>query len=332
MDWSVPDHRARVERVYVGAVGVYTGAHLVGYSHEQSSDMLSTELPKDEISFSLDNSDGVWNPDNPVGNVRYLMDRQEVTVRYGFKLPTGVEWIKAGTFWVNGWDTPSNGLEATFTARDLVEFMDATYTGPKAGTLHSVALAALTQAGIPSTRYHLDETLKSVDTDFTSDDGSYSVAVILQMCANAGRCVMWQTRDGILRIERYARGDSGYKIGRDISYTHPEFAMTKPPKEVIINDGLWVETISGSGEQITITNPLISSVENAKLVAQWAVGVLRHRNVLKGTFRPDPRLDVLDIISIDSKYSENFVSAVTDISYTYNGAFRGTYTCREIEV
>ena len=72
-------------------------------------------------------------------------------------------------------------------------------------------------------------------------------------------------------------------------------------------------------------------MENAKLVAQWVAEVLQHRNIVKGTYRPDPRLDVLDVISVESKYSENFVSAVTDISYTYNGAFRGTYTCREIE-
>lgn len=336
LDWVVPDHRPRIERIYLGAVEIYTDASLTQYSHEQSADILSTSLPKDEISFSLDNSNGVWNPDNPGGNVRYLLDRQEVTVRYGFKLPDGIEWIKAGTFWVNGWETPTNGLEATFTARDLLEFMDVTYTGPKTGTLYSVALSALTQANLPTTetgalRYYLDESLKTVDTDFSADDGTYSIAVILQMCANAGRCVMWQTRDGVLRIERYNRGLSGYAINQSVSYTHPEFTLTKPPKEVTVNDGLWVENISGGGEQIAITNPLISSVENAKLVAQWVAEVLQHRNIVKGTYRPDPRLDVLDVISVESKYSENFVSAVTDISYTYNGAFRGTYTCREIE-
>lgn len=337
MDWILPDHRPRIERFFLGAIEVYTDASLVSYSHTQSADLLSTSLPKSEIKFSLDNSNDVWNPDNPVANVRYLMDRQEVSVRYGYKLPTGMEWIKAGTFWLNSWDTPSNGLEATFTARDLLEFMDGTYSGPRSGTLYSIALAALEQSDLPaagdgSPRYFLDESLKEVTTDFSADESVYTAAVMLQMVANAGQCVIRITRDGTLRVERYERQLSDYSIGQDISYSHPERAMTKPPKSVTINDGLWVENIASAGEPITITNPVISSVENAEHVGSWSAAVLSHRKILKGSYRSDPRLDALDIISVESKYSNGFVAAVTDITYSYNGAFKGEYTCREVEV
>lgn len=337
LEWCIPEHRPRIERFYLGAIEVYTDSSLVNYTHEQSADILSTSLPKNEISFSLDNSSGVWNPENPVGNVRYLIDRQEVAVRYGYKLPTGIEWVKGGTFWVSGWETPTNGLEATFTARDLLEFMDAVYTGPKAGTLYEIVMAALTQANLPTTetgatRYYVDEVLKTIDTDFTNDDSSYSIAVILQMCANAGQCIMRQTREGILRIERYARQLSDYEVKEDISYTHPEFTLSKPPKVITINDGLWVENIAPVGEEVTVNNPLISTQENAEHVSHWVAAVLRCRKIVKGTFRPDPRLDALDVVSVESKYSAGLTSAVTDISYSYNGAFQGTYTGREIEV
>lgn len=336
-DWIIPDHRPRIERFYLGAIEVYTDSALVSYSHTQTADLLSTFLPKSEIKFSLDNSSDVWNPDNPVANVRYLMDRQEVFVRYGYKLPTGMEWIKAGTFWVNSWDTPSNGLEATFTARDLLEFMDVAYSGPRAGTLYTIALAALEQSDLPvaadgSPRYFLDESLKTVATDFSEDESVYTTAVVLQMVANAGQCVIRITRDGTLRVERYERQLSDYTIGQDISYSHPERAMTKPPKSVTVNDGLWVENIASAGEPIAISNPVISSVENAQHVGAWSAAVLGRRNILKGSYRPDPRLDALDIISVESKYSNGFVAAVTDITYSYNGAFRGEYTCREVEV
>ena len=337
IDWIVPDHRPRIEKFYLGAIEVYTDSALVSYSHTQTADLLSTSLPKNEIRFSLDNSSDMWNPDNPVANARYLMDRQEVTVRYGYKLPTGMEWIKAGTFWLNSWDTPANGLEATFTARDLLEFMDVTYSGPRAGTLYSIALSALEESDLPvaasgSPRYYLDESLKTITTDFSEDDSVYTTAVILQMVANAGQCVIRITRDGILRVERYERQQPGYAVGRDISYSHPERVMTKPPKAVAINDGLWIENIAASGEPITISNSAISTVENAKHVGAWSAAVLSRRNILKGSYRADPRMDALDIISVESKYSNGFVAAVTDITYTYNGAFRGEYTCREIEV
>lgn len=337
IDWIVPDHRPRIERFYLGALEVYTKSDLVKYSHTQSVDLLSTELPKNQITFSLDNSSDIWNPDNPVGNVRYLMDRQEVSVRYGYKLPSGVEWISAGTFWINEWDTPSNGFEASFTARDLLEFLNVSYSGPKSGTLYDIAMAALSQVDLPirddgGPRYFVDESLKTISTDFSEDDSSYTAAVVLQMVANAGQCVLHQDRNGILRIERFVRQLSDYSIGQDVSYAHPERTMTKPPQSVTVNDGLWVESISTAGESITISNPVITSVENAGHTGKWAAAVLSSRNILKGEYRPDPRLDALDVISVESKYSNNFVAAITDIEYTYNGAFRGTYTCREIEV
>lgn len=337
IDWIVPDHRPRMERFYLGAMGVYTKSELVKYSHTQSVDLLTTELPRNQIVFSLDNSTDLWNPDNPVGNVRYLTDRQEVSVRYGYKLPGGVEWIPAGTFWISEWDTPTNGLEVTFTARDLLEFLDIPYSGPKSGTLYDIAMAALSQGDLPTTgegepRYFVDESLKTVVTDFSEDEDSYTAAVMLQMVANAGQCVMHQTRDGILRIERFARTQSDYEITQGESYTHPERVMTKPPRSVTVNDGLWVENIASTGEAVSISNPLITQVENATHVGRWASAVLRSRNLVKGSYRADPRLDVLDIVSVESKYSTGFVAAVTEITYEYNGAFRGQYVGREIEV
>lgn len=337
IDWIVPDHRPRIERFYLGALEVYTKSDLVKYSHSQSVDLLSTELPKNQIVFSLNNSTDLWNPDNPTGNVRYLADRQEVSVRYGYKLPGGVEWIPAGTFWISEWDTPTNGLEASFTARDLLEFLNVPYTGPRVGTLYDIAVAALLQGELPTTengspRYFVDESLKTVTTDFSEDDSSYTAAVMLQMVANAGQCVMHQTRDGILRIERFARTLSDYEITQSESYTHPERVMTKPPRSVNINDGLWTENIAATGEAISISNPLITQVENATHVGRWASAVLRGRNLIKGSYRADPRLDVLDVVSVESKYSTGFVAAVTEITYEYNGAFHGQYVGREIEV
>lgn len=337
IDWVIPDHRPRIERIYLGALEIYTKKDLVRFSHTQTMDLLSTELPKNQVTFTLDNSSDIWNPDNPVGNVRYLTNQQEVSVRYGYKLPTGIEWIPAGTFWISEWDTPYNGLEATFTARDLLEFLNIPYSGPRAGTLYEIATAALSQGNLPrlengDPRYFLDESLKTITTDFSADEESYTAAVVLQMVANAGQCVMHQDRNGILRIERFERQASDYEIGPNMSYTHPERVLTKPPMLVNVNDGLWVENVASAGESIAINNPVITQVGTATDVARWAAAALRRRNLIRGSYRPDPSLDVLDVVSIESKYSNKFMAAVTEITYEYNGAFRGQYAGREIEV
>jgi hypothetical protein len=336
IDWLIPDHRPRIERVYLGIREVYTKAELLSYSHTQSVDLLSTELPKNEIVFSLDNSSDLWNPDNPAGIAQYLLDRQSVSVRYGYKIDDDVEWIPGGTFWLSEWNTPSNGLEVTFTARDLLEFMDVKYSGARSGTLYFIAESALNQVNIPKTdngavRYSLDESLKGISTDFSEDTNDYTVAVILQMVANAGQCVMYQDRNGILRIEKHNKTKSDYEINQDISYTHPERTLTKPPQSVFINGNMagWA-VLKKSGESIEITNPVIT--QNSNDVCDWAVDILQHRNLIRGTYRSDPRLDVLDVITVESKYSQNFTAAVTEIKYDYNGAFHGEYVGREIEV
>jgi hypothetical protein len=142
---------------------------------------------------------------------------------------------------------------------------------------------------------------------------------------------MYQDRNGILRIEKYVKVKSDYEIDQSISYTHPERTLTKPPQSVTINGDMagWAD-LKKSGETIEISNPIIT--QNASAVCNWAVDVLKHRNLIRGTYRADPRLDVLDIVTVESKYSNSFTAAVTEIKYEYNGAFRGEYVGREIEV
>lgn len=336
LEWVHPDHRARIEKLYLGVVQTYTRRDLISYKHSQTADLLSAELPKNSINFSLDNSTGVWNPENPVGNVKYLADRQEITVRYGFKINGSVEWIKAGTFWISEWETPSNGLEANFTARDLIEFMSDVYTGPRKGTLYEIATAAITQAEIPATadgspRYYISDDLKSYNTDFSENVEEYTIAVILQMCANAGCCVIRQDRNGILRIERMGKSGTRYAIGKHVSYSHPEYSISKPLRKVIVNSDLGQASTSKNGEIVIIENPVITTDLVARRVADWATSVLKYRKNLQGYYRADPRVDALDIIAVESKYGANNAIAVTSIEYVYTGSFKGTYTGREVE-
>ena len=61
---------------------VYTKEDLLSFTHQQTACPMSGELPKNHIEFSLDNSDGKWNPSNPVGLERYLSERLKITLEY----------------------------------------------------------------------------------------------------------------------------------------------------------------------------------------------------------------------------------------------------------
>lgn len=335
LEWCKPYRRARLMEVLIGIKQVYTKADLMGYSHEQTADLLSGSLPKNSIVFQLDNSDNRWNPDNPVGTEQYLIRRQTLTVRYGLRINGETEWIRAGTFYMSEWDTPSNGITASFTARDLLEFCTEVYTGPQSGNLLSIAQAALTQSGIDTKDVVLSETLAKIQTNFSEDYAENTCAEILQMVANAGRCCIWQDRNGVLHIEPLNTTLTDYVIGTmgnglSNAYDHPEFALSKELKSVRVNSGQGEAVNSETGAVQEVSNPLITDEATANAVAEWCKNCLRGRKTLSGSFRADPRLDVLDQVTVVSKYSTSPVY-ITSIKYDYNGAFRGTYEGRVVE-
>ena len=341
LKWSHPYQRVRCMDIQLGIQKIYTKNDLLGYDHNQSVDLLSAVLPENSITFKLRNDDVRWNPDTPTGNEKYLLEQQEVRVRYGMDVNGSVEWIKGGTFWLSEWSTPSNGLEAVFTARDSIEFMGSNYTGPRSGTLYDIAIAALTEANLTvmdngSFRYYVDESLKQIETDFTWDDSDYTVAEILQMVAHAGCCVFYQDRDGIVRIEPWKKIYSGYKIEPSISYSHPEYTFSKPLKAVAVEYGenalVEILDVNSRGEIQTISNPLISTKEDAIRVGMAAVSVLEHRKEVSGEFRSDLRLDALDNIIVTSKYASNILGITGVNISTTGGTFRGTYTGRVISI
>lgn len=336
LSWSHPHRRARTLSVYMGIKTVYRKDDLISYSHSQSVDLLSAALPKNEISFSLRNDDDRWNPTNPTGVQKYLMERQEIVARYGMRVGDDIEWIDGGAFWLSGWNTPANGLEASFTARDVLEFMNEEYTGPRSGTLYDIATAVFTQANLPvlengNPRYFVDEDLKNYSAEFADSD--YTMVDVLQLVAHMACYVFYQRRDGAMYLVPRGMILSDYIISPEVSYTHPEFEISKPLKAVTCSYGYnqkVVVPVGVSGEVQTISNELISTEADALRVAQSAASMLNGRKTLSGEYRADPRLDVMDVVAVDSKYSRNNV-IITDITYsTTGGAFRGNYVGKAV--
>lgn len=340
LEWSSAYSGARCSELFPGIRNVYTKNDLMGFEHIQTADLLSASLPKNEITFRLRNDDNRWNPDNPTGFERYLVERQEIRLRYGMMLNGEVEWIPGGTFWLSEWDTPSNGLEATFTARDVLEFMNEEYTGIRTGTLYQIAMAAFEQADLPvrddgGVRYVVDTVLGNYTTDLSADTNTYTIAEILQMVAHAGNCVMWQDSEGVMHIAPWSSTALDYRITKDVSYNNPEYTINKPLKSIVVSYGensKYVVSVNDKGGVQTVENVMLNTADAAGRVANRAKEILINRKVISGEYRADVRLEVLDPIIVSSKYATNLI-AVTDIRYeTTGGAIRGIYSGRVISV
>lgn len=310
---------------------VYTKNDLLSFTHTQTGDLVSGELPKNSISFTLDNSDGKWNPDSPSGLERYLSERLKITLRYGFNINGVTEWIPGGVFYLTEWYSSPNGLQASFKARDVLEYLiDKPYTGLIQGTLYELVENALAEASLPGdVTWSLSEELKNYTVEELANEGSMSLAVIIQKCANAAGCVIYQDRDGVLTVAKLGYADSGFTVPSKFSYTHPEFELSKPLKNVSVSyygNASAVFHYSSSGETQTLKNDFIATNAQAASVAKWVCDSLRTRKKIKGSFRGDPRFDVFDVVQVEGKYGTVTGVVLTDITFRFAGAFNVTYT------
>ena len=239
LKWSMAYRRARMDDIFIGMNKVFTKRDMFSYSCSQSIDPISAELPKAEVSFSIDNSRGSYNPYNNEGLSKYLIERQEITVKYGYKLDSGYEWIKGGKFYISEWDAEQNGLSADFKARDLLEFMTGTYYkglyNPSGTSLYNLAESVLQDADLPvnsdgSVKWVIDEALKNIYTVAPLPIDTH--ANCLQMIANAGECIMYQDREGVLRVKKLEKIYTDYQISYFNSYSKSDLSLSKPLKQV----------------------------------------------------------------------------------------------------
>lgn len=330
-NWCLPNRRSRVEKVVLGNVLTFTKKDILSFTHEQSGHLNSGELPKNSITFSLDNTDGLWNPNNQNGLSKYLSERQKIKVRYGLDVGGSIEWINAGTFYLSEWKVPSNGLEANFVARDVFEYLlNEPYTGSKKGNTFFVIQDAL--SGLPegASVFIVPQTDKYVEIP----DGEYTCAEILQLCANATKSVMYCDCAGVFQIRSLPKINTEYVIPLSLSYSHPEIELSKQLKNVSVTykDGTFVLPVGNSGDTQTVNNQLLASEESARDVAVWVRDTLSTRKTLRGEYRADPRLELFDVVVVQSKYGDISNVVITNIKYTFSGSFQGNYVGRVLEV
>lgn len=326
-----------------GRTFTYTKNDLLRFSHRQTGDLVSGELPKNYIEFTLDNSDGKWDPGNPSGMEQYLSDRLKIELKYGILVDGQEEWLLwGGLFYLSEWNTSYNGIEASFVARDLLEFMlDKPYTGSISGSYLDVIRRAVEEAGFDG-EYHFQPLSEFPERYFfelnedgtpsseeLENDGSLSCAEIIQKCCNAAGCVMFTDRSGFLRAKRLDYSNSGYTIPLRFSYSHPEFDLARPLKAVRVNyrgEQSLLYPYASEGETQTLDNDFICTPEAATEIAFWICDSLRSRKKISGEFRGDPRLDLYDVVNVEGKYSTLSGVVLTDIEIRFSGAFHVNYS------
>lgn len=342
LEWCIPNRRARISQVEFGQRVRFSKTDLLSYSHKSKRDPISGQLSKDSISFSIDNSDQKWNPINPDGLYKYLYERQAVFVKYGMDLDGQTEWINGGKFYLSSWSIPSNGITASFEARDALAFLiDSPYTGKKSGTLYEICYDALELLDVSGISYYINESLKDYTADFSSGNSSYKNADVLQLSANAAGMALYQTRNGEIRIDRvpYLPENKSdiYEITEINNYQYPEITFSNKLKNISYSlngaSSLYPNGATGDGVTQSVNNALISSsiVSQPKNVLTESYKVLSNRRKATLSYRASPHNDALDFVKLNHQFGYSSNLLITDVSYTFNGSFKGSVTGYMIE-
>lgn len=334
LKWCLPDRRVRVEQVKIGKYLVFDKTKILSYSHSSARDPISGQLSQESISFSLDNSDRTWDSVNPQGIYKYIYERQPVTVRYGMDVDGKAEWVSGGMFFLSEWSVPANSIEASFQARDAFLYLSSTkYTGRKYGTLYEMCYDALELLEADEITFNISDELKDYSTDITSDESTYHNSDILQLAANAAGMALYQTRDGVIKINRVYGADTSNPV-LDIpvlnNYSWPEITFAQNMLNVVTTAGgvtyAYPESPSGKGVSQTLSNVLLTKdiLAKSRNALTESYGVLSNRRKASLTYRASPTIDALDMVKIHHQFNYDAVLLATNVKYTFNGCFKGT--------
>lgn len=332
-DWSIPGHRKRIDRIVFGHVLTFEKGDILDYAHEMHGCISSGELSSKSISFSVDNTDGRWNPLNPSGLERYLSEQQRVKVRYGYDIDGRVEMIRVGCFYLSEWKVSQNGMGAEFVAKDFLSFLlNIPYVPRRSEQTFNDYLSRIRElAGAFGSKIERMSGYPAVLQENTALglnlSKDYNCAEVLQMCANAMCWMIYHGWDHVW-IGPFWTTYLSYGITSDLSYSYPEVELSKPLKSVAVTygeDQTYELSVSSAGETQTVNNPFVCTESRAMAVATWVRRNLAARKTITGEFRANPCLELFDQVSVETKYGKSNV-VITDLKYQYSGSFRATYT------
>lgn len=189
--------RFRIHKITMG-IGIYfDNQRILSATKKEHISPIMEELPTIDFNLSVNNKDRAFDIENEESSVNFLEIGQEITVLYGQELDNGsVEWLPGAKVKLKEWSADDE--EMSFSASDRFDYMDGTYQRglyrPEGISLYDLAVDVFSDAGIDGRTYWIDSYLKSVKVVNPMPVVAHKEA--LQLIANAGRCILYQDREG----------------------------------------------------------------------------------------------------------------------------------------
>lgn len=225
--------RLRIYKINFGIVVSFGNAKTKSCSISEYVSPTAETLPSKDVEIILDNNDSYYNVEKEESAIRYLELGQEVKIAFGYDVhgDGNIEWLPEMLTYLKNWS--ANDTEAQFICADLFTEMNGVYYKGlyrKNGiSLYDLALDVFSDAGIKTERYYIDTYLKDIIVYNPMPPVKHSEA--LQIIANAGRCALYDDRDGRIHLQASFRPDMSVASNGETAYSKVENILNDSKKD-----------------------------------------------------------------------------------------------------
>lgn len=190
--------RMRITSILMGVGITFTNNDITDLSLDDSCSFTSEELPCIDEKITCIDVDDMFNVDNPKSVLPYLQTGQKLSTYIGQTLDNGeIEYVKLPVLYLDSW--VSQNKTVSLTAKDRLSTLTDKYTlGNTIHTrsLYDEAISIFKDAGLEPDEYTIDDCLQDIIIKNPMPEKTH--AECLQLIANAGRCILRQTSDGVI--------------------------------------------------------------------------------------------------------------------------------------
>lgn len=202
---SLPYRRIRVNQLLFGIMETYTDENLISAESKEKTTMINSELPTHTFKFTIDNMNKLFNPDNPQGWYRYILQQQPISYEWGYQLDDGtIEWILGGKMLLTG-SVEVGENQVSFSTTSLINYLTKVYKkgvyNSSGRSLYDLVVDVLEDSNIDSSQYNLWSGLKSIKTDAPLP--KLEARQLLQIIATTGNCVLFTNRENVINIQPF---------------------------------------------------------------------------------------------------------------------------------
>lgn len=202
---SLPYRRIRINQLLFGIMETYTDENLISAESKEKTTMINSELPTHTFKFTIDNMNKLFNPDNPQGWYRYILQQQPISYEWGYQLDDGtIEWILGGKMLLTG-SVEVGENQVSFSTTSLINYLTKVYKkgvyNSSGRSLYDLAVDVLEDSNIDSSQYNLWSGLKSIKTDAPLP--KLEARQLLQIIATTGNCILFTNRENVINIQPF---------------------------------------------------------------------------------------------------------------------------------